>query len=164
MLNAQQAASAAAHQQFPTTDPQAMTGHAALSDNIFGQLDNTKKASLQTLQDAATSTLNDLAAQHALEKKLRADSKKPPATSTASKTQPFTMANAFASMWNDIEQSRPSDHHQHLLANQDKTQKSNKQKTARSKRRYTQLAVSLNESRCLLASSCMSLMSNVKIA
>ncbi len=137
MLNAQQAVSAAAHQQFPTTDPQAMTGHAALSGNIFGQLDNTKKASLQTLQDAATSTLNDLAAQHVLEKKLHADSKKPPPKSTASKTQPFTMANALASMWNDIEQSRPSDHHQHLLANQDNTQKSNKQKTARSKRRYT---------------------------
>ena len=113
MLNTQQAASAA-YQQVPTTDPQAMAGHAALSGNIFGQLDNTKKASLQTLQDAATSTLNDLAAQDALEKKLHADSKKPPAKSTASKTQPFTMANTFASMWNDIEQSRPSDHHQHL--------------------------------------------------
>ena len=89
MLNAQQAASAAAHQQFPTADPQAMTGPAALSGNTFGQLDNTKKASLQTLQDAAASILNDLAAQHALEKKLHADSKKPPAKSPASKTQPF---------------------------------------------------------------------------
>ena len=108
-----------------------MTGHAAVTSNIFGQLDNTKKASIQTLQDAATSTLNDLAAQHELEKKLHADAKKPPAKSTASKSQPFTMANAFASIRNDIEQSRPPDHHQHLLADQDKTHKSNKQKTAR---------------------------------
>ena len=136
MLNTQQAASAA-HQQVPTTDPQAMTGHAAVTSNLLGQLDNTKKASIQSLQDAAASTLTDLAAQHELEKKFHADAKKPPAKSTASKNQPFTMANAFASMWNDIEQSRPPDHHQHLLADQDKKQKSNKQKTARSKRRYT---------------------------
>jgi hypothetical protein len=135
MLNTQQAASAA-HQQVPTTDPQAMTGHADLSSIIFGQLDNTKEASVQMLQDAAASTLSDLAAQHELERKLHADATKPPAKSTASKSQPFTMANAFASMWNDIEQSRPPDYHQHLLAHQDKTQKSNKQKTARSRRRY----------------------------
>ena len=136
LLNTQQAASAA-HQQVPTTDPQAMTGHVAVTCNIFDQLDNTKKPSIQTLQDAATSTLNDLAAQHELEKKLYVDAKKPPAKSTASNSQPFTMANAFTSMWNDIEQSRPPDCHQHLLANQDKKKKSNKQKTARFKRRYT---------------------------
>ncbi|KAA6416426.1 MAG: hypothetical protein FRX49_13597 [Trebouxia sp. A1-2] len=133
LLNTQQAASAA-HQQVPTTDPQAMTGHVAVTCNIFDQLDNTKKPSIQTLQDAATSTLNDLAAQHELEKKLYVDAKKPPAKSTASNSQPFTMANAFTSMWNDIEQSRPPDCHQHLLANQDKKKKSNKQKTARFKR------------------------------
>ena len=136
MLNTQQAASAA-HQQVPTTDSQAMTGHAALSGNIFGQLDTMKRTSVHILKDTAASTLTDVEAQHELERKLHADATKPSAKSTASKTQPFTMANAFASMWNDIEQSRPSDHHQRLLADQDKKQKSNKQKTARSKRRYT---------------------------
>jgi hypothetical protein len=137
MLNTQQAASAAAHQQVPTTDPQAITGHAALSGNIFGQLDNMKRTSVHILKDAAASTLTDLEAQHELERKLHAAATNPPAKSTASKTQLFTMANAFASMWNDIEQSRPSDHHQHLLTDQDKQQKTSKQKTARSKRRYT---------------------------
>ncbi|KAL0021181.1 hypothetical protein WJX77_009572 [Trebouxia sp. C0004] len=94
MLNTQEAA-AASYQQVPTTDPRAMTGHAALSGNSFGQLVNTKRTSVQILQDSAASNLTDLAAQHELEKKLHADATKPPAKRTTSNIQPFTMAKCI---------------------------------------------------------------------